>query len=147
MTDSCITKVKDKIIVFSEAKSKFILNNPNELEIEKHKVDGCLINDSTTKRCDFLAIDVLTGLEVYIELKGQDADGEAVEQIRNSVCLLSKNKSFKFGYIVHTSSKKPEIDTTMQRLIKQLKKSHNIILRFRKTPHTEIIENLLREYS
>lgn len=81
MTNPCITKVKDTSIVFKESKtiSRFEIKNPNQRKIEKHTVDDCLIKDKTIKKCDFLAIDVLTGLEVYIELKGQDADSEAVE--------------------------------------------------------------------
>ena len=77
-------------------------------------------------------------------MKGQDADKEAIEQIEQTVKKLSKNKSIKLGYIVHTSSRKPAIDTSIQKGIKGLKKSHNTILRLIKTPCTETIEELLK---
>ena len=144
MTDSCITKVKHTTIIFTEAKSRFEIKNPKQREIEKHQVDDCLIKDKTIKKCDWLAIDVLSKREIYIELKGQDADSDAIEQISNSVELLSKDKTaIKLGYIVHTSSRKPEMDTTNQKVIKRLKKSNNLILRIKKTPHTENIEDLI----
>ena len=144
MTDSCITKVKHKTIIFTEARSRFEIKNPKQREIEKHQVDDCLIKDKTIKKCDWLAIDVLSKREIYIELKGQDADSDAIEQINNSVELLSKDKTaIKLGYIVHTSSRNPEMDTTNQKIIKRLKKSNNLILRIKKTPHTENIEDLL----
>ena len=145
MTDSCVTKVRDSSIVFKEVKSRFEIKNPQHREIEKHEVDNCIFKDRTDiKKCDWLAIDVLSGLEIYIELKGQDADKDAIEQIINTVKLLSKDqKAIKLGYIVHTSSRNPEMDTTNQRIIKGLKKSNNLILRIKKTPHTENIEDLI----
>lgn len=145
MTNPCIETVKHTSIVFTEAKSKFEIKNPNQREIERHKVDnGIFKNRIDIKKCDWLAIDVLSKREIYIELKGQDADSEAIEQISNTVKLLTKDKNaFKLGFIVHTSSMNPETDTTMQRMVKRLKQTHNIMIYFRRTPHKETIEDLI----
>ncbi len=141
----CITTVDHSKIRFAEEKSSFIIENPQRRKIERYEVDGCIYEKGEPiKRCDFLAIDVLSKREIYIELKGQDADEEAIVQIKETVEQLSKNeKDIKYGYIIHTSSQHPETDTTNQRIVKRLKQSR-IIIRFRKTPYSELIDNLIK---
>jgi hypothetical protein len=136
-------KVNISNILFHEEKSRFVIKNPKRRIVEKHKVDGCIYTTEPIKRCDFLAIDVLSKREIYIELKGQDADEEAIAQIEETVKRLSKNENdIKYGYIIHTSPRNPETDTTNQRIVKRLS-SKKIIIRFRKTPHSELIEDLI----
>ena len=144
MTD-CKKIVNHSKIQFAEEKSSFVIENPQRRKIERYEVDGCIYKTEHIKRCDFLAIDVKTKREIYIELKGQDADEEAIAQIEETVKRLSKNEhDIKYGYIIHTSSRSPETDTTNQRIVKRLKQSpHKIIIRFRKTPHTELIDDLI----
>lgn len=132
-------------ILFHEEKSRFVIKNPQRRMVEKHKVDGCIYTTEPIKRCDFLAIDVISKREIYIELKGQDADEEAIAQIEETVKRLSKNENdIKYGYIIHTSSRNPETDTTNQRIVKRLG-AKRIVIRFRKTPHTEQIADLIPE--
>ncbi len=142
----CIKTVDDSKIRFAEKKSSFIIENPKRRKIKRYEVDGGIYKKGEAiKRCDFLAIDVLSEREVYIELKGQDADEEAIAQIQETLKQLSKNeKDIKYGYIIHTSSQQPETDTTNQRIVKRLMKSHNIIIRFRKTPYSEFIDDLIK---
>jgi hypothetical protein len=142
MTD-CKKIVDHSKIRFAEEKSCFVIENPQRRKVERYEVDGCIYRTESFKRCDFLAIDVLSKREIYIELKGQDADEEAIAQIEETVKRLSNNENdIKYGYIIHTSPRNPETDTTNQRIVKRLS-SKKIIIRFRKTPHSELIEDLI----
>jgi hypothetical protein len=142
----CKETVDHSKIRFAEEKSSFVIENPKRRKIEKYEVDGCIYTIESFKRCDFLAVDIISKREIYIELKGQDADEEAIAQIKETVERLSKNgESIKYGYIIHTSSQNPETDTTNQRIVKRLKQSpYKIIIRFRKTPHSELIDDLIK---
>jgi nitrogenase subunit NifH len=143
MTDSCITTVTDKILVFSENKSEFRIENDNQRKIEKHKVDDCLIKGNEFLKCDWLAVDVETKKEVYIELKGEGVK-HAVNQILSSVEKLTKDKkSKKLGYVICTRS--PLNSTEIQTLTKQVGKQ--FILRVKTKQHTENIEKLIEDLS
>lgn len=48
------------------------------------KVDGCLISNQETKKCDFLLLDCDNNIAHFIELKGSDL-ATAIKQLTNSV--------------------------------------------------------------
>ncbi len=149
MNNPCISVVKDKNIVFSDEKSKSELKitNENLREIERHKVDGCLIKGEESKKCDWLAIIVIPlasektlKKEVFIELKGKNVP-HAIEQLCVSVEKLSADKkSKKLGYIICTRS--PLSSTEIQTQAKKVLRSHNLMLRV-KSNHTETVEKLI----
>ena len=64
----CQTISKDPLITLSEpkTKSKLVVSNPSRGKVIVIKVDGCVISDNDTLRCDY-ALDPLTGTEIYIE--------------------------------------------------------------------------------
>ena len=155
--------VKHTKIVFSdedhpECKSKFTLLNERRREIRKCKIDGDggILNDVAFKKCDWLAIDVTTKNEINIELKSGYGVEEGVEQIlitgekvrekKELNGMLSENRnSVKLGYVVHSSTKNPAFDPKTQNLLKSVKQRHNLIIRFRKTPHEEKIGDLIEK--
>ncbi|WP_163023851.1 hypothetical protein [Pseudomonas viridiflava] len=114
------------------------LNNPAKRELLRTKVDGCLIVEG--KRCDWMIVDRETGTEVFIELKGCDVL-EGVKQLGVSVNALSKRAAKKYGYVICTRS--PISSPVVQRLQKELLKTHSLHLRVKRTIHTEDIDSLI----
>lgn len=148
-------------IVFSdedhpECKSKFTLLNGHRRKIRKCKIDGDggIFNDVAFKKCDWLAIDVTTKKEIYIELKSGYGVEDGIVQIRITIekvrekkelnGILSENRStVKVGYIIHSSTKNPAFESKTQILLKSVKQRYNLVVHFRKTPHEEQINDLI----
>ena len=126
----------DKKIVLQEKKSKITFLNPNQDKILTIKVDGCVISDNETLRCDY-ALMPSDEVEIYVELKGSDIV-YAVEQIKSTIRLLSDNpqKIKKLCFVVSTSV--PIYTTTRQKLEIQFKKKFNASFR---------IKNIQDEYN
>ncbi|MDD2725115.1 MAG: hypothetical protein PHH59_13985 [Methylovulum sp.] len=156
------TKIVFKDEEHRECKSQFIMENEGKREIRKCKIDGknsifendVLANGVLFKKCDWLAIDVETKLEIYIELKSTYDVKAGVNQIKNTIDKLSekkelqelrdnKSKFLKIGYIIH-SSRIPKLEVKHQTLIEEAKRTHRLKLRFRKTPHTEEITDVIK---
>jgi hypothetical protein len=85
---------KNKTDCFSTATSakekgkQFILKNKSKSSVCKVKVDGCLITDMETKKCDYL-FEVEGGKAYFlVELKGTDVE-TAVEQIVTTFDILN----------------------------------------------------------
>jgi len=136
MSKACILQTNSKMIVFRENKSEFRIENKAQRQVEKHQVDGCLISNGI--KCDWLLIDSETRKEAYIELKGSDVE-HAINQIVASAKSLSKTPADKkLGYVICTKS--PLNSTEIQRHTKALLQHHKIMLRVRKTVHTESID-------
>lgn len=126
---ACIIHTNNKIVVFSENKSRLELINNAQEDLEKHQVDGCLVKSGV--RCDWKLVRAATGREAYIELKGGDVE-HAVEQIVQSVKDLTADPNAdKSGYVICTRS--PLASTAIQVLAKKVKRDFNIALRVKKT--------------
>jgi len=108
MCVECLRMSKNKIFSLKENKCSFVLSNAAQREVDKLKIDGCVINDAS-ERCDWAIIDIETSTEFYIELKGSDVC-KAYNQIESSVNrLTSDRKKKKMGIIVH--NKNPSTDS------------------------------------
>ncbi len=119
-----------KIFIFSENRSKLTLENKDEVESRKIHVDGCKIDDENI-RCDYLHI--AKGIEMFIELKGQDIK-HAMKQIVRTMELLSINlqKQEKINYIICTKS--PLAGPEIQNFKREFKKKYNATLIVRSSP-------------
>lgn len=148
MSNPCVSVVRDKTVVFSDKKSKaeFIIKNDKQREIEKHKVDNCLIKGEAFKKCDWLAVvseKDIPQKEIYIELKGKDVS-YAVEQLTASIDKLTKDKKAKkLGYVICTRS--PLTSAEIQTKTKQVLHSHRLMLRVKTIRHTETLEKLIAD--
>lgn len=138
MTACCTIEVDHSILKFSEKRSSLQVNNKNKRTVLRHQVDGCLIK--VGKKCDWLLVDKLTGVEIYVELKGSDVD-VAVKQLCTTVDAIGQPGKKKFGYVVCTRS--PNASPIIQKLQKAVMKSHSLNLRVRSIAHVEEIEALL----
>jgi glycerophosphoryl diester phosphodiesterase len=129
----CRATSKNKIFVFEENRSKLVLNNINQIDSTKVKVDGCEIND-TGIRCDFLHL--IKDFEFYIELKGQDIE-HAIAQIERTMKLLSADLKTikKRSYIICTRS--PLNSTAVQNHAFKFRKNYNSQLIIRSSPFTD----------
>ena len=113
----------DTKIVLQENKSKITFLNPNQDKILTIKVDGCVISDNETLRCDY-ALMPSDEIEIYVELKGSDIV-HAVAQLESTIRLLSDNpqKIKKLCFVV--STRVPRQTTSIQQLQSQFKKKFN----------------------
>lgn len=96
-SDSTVAKEKGK---------EFRLENKSKRTVCQVRVDGCLIDDKRTKRCDFLFKVCETEIHYLVELKGADVN-KAVEQIVHTFEFINKKlklppKHFE-GIIVSSS--------------------------------------------
>ncbi|MEG4226233.1 hypothetical protein QUA35_08750 [Microcoleus sp. N9_B2] len=125
----CEKYKSDTKIVLQEKKSKITFLNPNQDEILKIKVDGCVISDNETLRCDYALIPS-AAVEIYVELKGSDIE-QAVKQIESTIKLLSENpqKIKKLCFVV--STRVPQQTTSIQQLKIQFKKKFNASFRIK----------------
>jgi len=142
MSEDCITTVTDKILVFSDKKSKceFRIINDKQRKIEKHRVDGCRIKGEENK-CDWLAVDVESDKEFFIELKGKDIE-HALKQLCASADKLSKNKaSKKLAYVISTRS--PLNSAKIDAISKKILGSHKLVLIVKTIKHSENIEKMI----
>jgi len=113
----------DTKIVLQERKSKMTFLNPNQDRVLKIEVDGCVISDNNTLRCDY-AIVPSNEVEIYVELKGSDIP-HAVQQIESTIRLLSEDpkKIRKLCFVV--STRVPQQDTSIQNLKSKFKRNFN----------------------
>ena len=131
MKGNCITRNKNKRIVFQETRSKILFNNPKQLSTTQVKVDGCEITDGV--RCDFLLI--VNNKEFFIELKGQDIE-HAIVQLTRSIQTLGTNNN-KTAFIICTRS--PMSSAKIQNLRIKFRKRLNSKLIVKSSPYTHNI--------
>lgn len=125
----CEESKSDKKIVLQEKQSKITFLNPKQDTILKIKVDGCVIKDNKTLRCDY-AIIPCDEIEIYVELKGNDIV-HAVKQIESTIHLLSDNqkKIKKLCFVV--STRVPKQTTSIQKIQSQFKVKFNASFRIK----------------
>lgn len=132
----CEEYKSDKKIVLQENKSKFIIENPNTLEVLIITVDNCAIKIGS--RCDYMIIPEPKkhDLEIYLELKGNKI-AQGVVQLEATIEQLSNNaqKKSKKCFIVCTHCPSNKITNTKISQFKQeFKKKYNALLQVKTTP-------------
>ncbi len=126
---TCEEYRRDTKIVLQENKSKISFLNPNQENILVIKVDGCVVNDNGTLRCDYALIPS-DEVEIYVELKGSDIS-HAVKQIESTIELLSEDskKIKKLCFVV--STRVPKQTTSVQQLQTRFRKKFNASFRIK----------------
>lgn len=122
----CATESTHKKITAEENGRKLTLENPNGNTIRKIQVDGCLITDTSHKRCDYMfemeeTNSKLISLVIYLELKGCDIK-KAYDQLVATIDQFNKAHQDikKEAHIV--ASRVPKAGPEIQQLkIKMLK--------------------------
>ncbi|MGI0493183.1 hypothetical protein ACN4EG_15475 [Alkalinema pantanalense CENA528] len=127
--DRCQELTQDKRIVFREKRSQITFINTAQVEILKIKVDGCVVCDSKTLRCDFALLPDRE-VEIYVELKGNDV-AHAVEQLKSTIGLISEDpKRFrKLCFVI--STRVPRQGTDIQNWQVAFKKQFNAKLQIK----------------
>lgn len=131
----------DKIIVLQENRSKIVFANQNQEKVLILKVDGCVISDNETLRCDY-ALLPSDEVEIYVELKGSDIT-HAVKQIESTIRLLSENsqKIKKLCFVV--STRVPKQTTSIQQLQSKFKKNFNASFRIKNMQDEYDLSNII----
>lgn len=83
----CCRCYNKKIIVLSENKSKYIGSNEGEKKFCEYKIDGCVLQEATSK-CDFLLVDCEEKKAYWVELKGSDLS-KAIDQVDSTLDHLA----------------------------------------------------------
>jgi hypothetical protein len=123
----------DPRIVLQENKSKITFFNADRNEIRIIKIDGCVIKDNKTLRCDY-GIIPCGEAEIYVELKGKGIE-HGIKQIASTIKSLSSNpqKIRKLCFIV-CSKVAPRANTGVQKSKSLFKKNFNAELKVNNTP-------------
>lgn len=133
---ACEEYRRDTKIVLQENKSKISFLNPDKETILIIKVDGCVVSENETLRCDY-ALVPSDEVEIYVELKGSDIL-HAVKQIESTIGLLSEDSQRikKLCFVV--STRVPKQTTSIQQLQTRFRKKFNASFR---------IKNIQDEYN
>jgi hypothetical protein len=128
--ENCKTDPK---IVLQENKSKITFLNADRNKIQIIKIDGCVIEDNKTSRCDY-GIVPCAEVEIYVELKGKCIE-HAIKQIESTIKLLSSDRQRikKLCFIV-CSKVAPGANTGVQKSKSLFKKNFNAELKVKNTP-------------
>lgn len=121
--EGCTKTTKNKIIPVSENKCTLTVNNPEQREIKKIQVDGCLLAENDEK-CDWLLTTELPSKKaLFIELKGSNVD-KAVSQLKST--LKKTEPTFdeykKICRVVSTKS--PLSSSEIQKIQIDMRKNH-----------------------
>ena len=129
MKKKCTVTNSNKLIVFEEKRSKLTIENEDEVVGSKVIIDGCEITNGL--RCDFMYL--IKGMELFIELKGQDLN-HAIEQLKVTIVKLSQNpqKHKKKSFIICTRS--PLNSASIQNLQVKFRKNFNSELIIKSSP-------------
>jgi hypothetical protein len=146
----CEKNTYDPKILLKEkrAKSNITFDNPDRKKILIIKVDGCVINNSEHKKCDYAIVpcdgfdQIENYFEIYIELKGRDIE-RAIKQLESTILLLSDNPKTVKKQCFIVSTRVPKQTTSIQLLQSQFKKKFNAGLQVKNTPATYDLSKLL----
>jgi len=137
MIERCNKLINNPLIVVSENRREFRIDNRLKNQINRVEVDGCLIKNG--QKCNYLFEIIEQNRVFYVELKGSHIS-EAVRQLEATIkfCKNEHINSQKSSFIV--ASKVPKSRTNTQNLKKEFKKRNGHILKIFTSKHTEIIQ-------
>lgn len=121
----CSEISNNRIIVFEERKSKITFNNLKRKRVSKVDVECLGLNG---KSCDGLLIEMGKNkdneilFEHFVELKGSHVS-TAIKQLGNTIEQISFNPKNQKKCCYISSTKSPKMDTTMQKIKIQFKRS------------------------
>jgi hypothetical protein len=109
----CTNCNRHPILRAQENKSKYVLKNPNRIEVCKIQVDDCVINSNDESKCDFLFLACETDKAFFVELKGRDLT-HAIDQIDHSIdVLISQLENFAINArVVLSKAQTPDLRTS-----------------------------------
>ena len=122
----CKTHAGEKIPL-QEKQSQIIFSNPQKAKNRIFKIDGCVVADSVTRRCDYLLYDS-NETEHFIELKGRDIK-HAVSQLKTSVQKFGVEDRRKYCFIV--SSRVPLAGTDIGNYKRAFKSEFKAVLQIK----------------
>lgn len=125
--EGCTKVSRSKIVVVSEKRCVFALNNAHGKLIGTVQIDGCLIRGDR-KRCDYV-LEVGSPIEsaVYIELKGKDVVG-ACEQLAATL----RDLTFRHASVTRrchiVATRVPKAGPKTQQLQQEFRRKNGVVL-------------------
>lgn len=129
--DKCVTETLDEKVTAREKGKTFEVLNPNGKLVRKVRVDGCVVTDSATPRCDYL-FEVASPLEqaLYVEFKGKDLE-RACKQLADTLKLFADRHRGVPRHCYVVSSRVPSAGTKPQVLASKFFKENKASIRFK----------------
>lgn len=124
---NCTVVTNNRKVVVKEYRSSFELVNNNQIDIEKIKVDDCLIKGSK-QRCDWLLVAKCeVDVAHYVELKGCDLK-KAVSQLGTTLSATARHFKHAQKKCYAVTTRVPRQGPTVQRLAKMFYRKHSVPL-------------------
>ncbi len=135
--DECVTESSGQRVTAKENKKTFAVLNPSGKVIRKVKVDGCVVTDASTIRCDYL-FEIGTPLDavLYVELKGKNIE-HACEQLSSTLKLFSRRHGRVRRQCYVVASRVPAVSPSTQVLQKKFFKNNKVNVLFKSRQHEE----------
>lgn len=129
--DECVTESSGQRVTAKENKKTFAVLNPSGKVIRKVKVDGCVITDASTIRCDYL-FEIGTPLDavLYVELKGKNIE-HACEQLSSTLKLFSRRHGRVRRHCYVVAARVPGTSTRNQVLQRKFFRDNKVHVRFK----------------
>ena len=127
--------------VAKEKGRKFSIKNKSKKTICKVRVDGCLLTESTKKKCDFFFKVCETERYFLVELKGTDVN-HAVEQIESTFVALNDRLNVlpeQFETVIVSSAFLRGANKRFQQLRKQCWDTKRLRLRIKSREDSVIV--------
>jgi hypothetical protein len=131
----CIERHNNSLFTLEERNSKVNFENPHRYNIERVRIDGCVIREG--ERCDYLVNVQSVDLSIFVELKGSDI-AKAITQLKATSQKLAEELYSRKIWLVN-STRVPQ-GTDIPNLKREVKKKYQADLKVKSSTMTEKLE-------
>lgn len=132
----CLISFDDrKNISISENRKKYLLHNDLSNYIAVFHVDGAMVQDKNTIKCDNLVLDTTGMKAIFVELKGTDL-AHALQQIKQTIDMMKED--------IHNCNKYARIVTSNRTNVPNIRANPEYIKLYKKA-NVKVSANLIEE--
>ncbi len=133
----CTTIKSGKKITVGENNKKLFIINKSKVDVEKIKVDGCLIKNDKEKKCDYIVCYEKKSQQkvYYVEFKGSKVKTGFIQLENTIIKTMKRFREYEKKCLV-ISSRVPKISTEIQRNKKKFKRDFKAELKIVNNQHT-----------
>ncbi|MBX9724893.1 MAG: hypothetical protein K2X81_26040 [Candidatus Obscuribacterales bacterium] len=128
---NCTKTRRDKLIAVEEKGKKFVLSNPQRVEVKQTQIDGCLYLNNKERRCDYLfEYESPSPTMIFLELKGKNIK-DAYRQLISTLDTFREKRGKRKVYCFVVASRVPKTIPGVQNLVIELSTKYEVVLRVR----------------
>ncbi len=132
----CLISFDDrKNISISENRKKYLLHNDLRNNMAVFHVDGAMVQDKNTIKCDNLVLDTIGMKAIFVELKGTDL-AHALQQINQTIDMMKED--------IHNCNKYARIVTSNRTNVPNIRANPEYIKLYKKA-NVKVSANLIEE--